>query len=430
MKTKLMKTLLAVVCLLSSIGASAYDFMVDGICYNITSLTDKTCSVTSGDGYTGDITIPTNVTYNNVILAVTSIGDEAFVECSGLTGVTIPSSVTSIGSAAFYECSGLTDVTIPNSVTDIGESAFNGCSKLTSMTIPNSVTSIGSFAFSGCVGLTSMTIPNSVTSIGGAAFNECSGLTSVIIPNLVTSIDIATFRNCSGLKDVTIPNLVTSIGVQAFEGCSGLTSMTIPNSVTSIGDNAFSGCSNIKSLVINDGEDNLKLGFSFNIHSAYGTREGLFSSCPLEYVYIGRALDYEDYERHPFYNDNYGKPITEIAFGKYITEIPHYMRVFYKLETLTLHNPTPPNVDSYCFNGNQYENANVYVPIGSLEAYQQADVWKDFQNLQEKDLTGIETVIADDNNTDNVIYDMQGRRLDAPKAGLNIINGKKVMIRK
>lgn len=427
MKTKLMKTLLAVACLLSSIGASAYDFMVDGICYNITSLTDKTCSVTSGDGYTGDITIPTNVTYNNVILAVTSIGNDAFVECSGLTSVTIPSSVTSIGSAAFYECSGLTDVTIPNSVTVIGEYAFYGCSRLTSLTIPNSVTSIGSFAFSGCVGLTSMPIPNSVTSIGGAAFNECSGLTSVIIPNLVTSIDIATFRNCSGLKDVTIPNLVTSIGGSAFEGCSGLTSMTIPNSVTSIGDNAFYGCSNIKSLVINDGEENLKLGF--NIPSAYGTLEGLFSSCPLEYVYIGRALDYES-GRHPFYKDNYRKPITEIAFGKYITEIPDYMREFYKLETLTLYNLTPPNASSYYFNGNQYENVNVYVPIGSLEAYQQADVWKDFLCLQEKDLTGIETVVTDGNNTDNVIYDMQGRRLDAPKAGLNIINGKKVMIRK
>lgn len=75
-------------------------------------------------------------------------------------------------------------------------------------------------------------------------------------------------------------------------------------------------------------------------------------------------------------------------------------------------------------------NLNVYVPKGSLEAYQKADVWKNFRCLQEKDLTGIETVVADGNNTDNVIYDMLGRRLDAPKAGLNIINGKKVMIRK
>lgn len=75
-------------------------------------------------------------------------------------------------------------------------------------------------------------------------------------------------------------------------------------------------------------------------------------------------------------------------------------------------------------------NMNVYVPKGSLEAYQQADVWKNFWGLQEKNLTGIETVVTDGSNTDNIIYDMQGRRLDVPKAGLNIINGKKVMIRK
>ncbi|MDE6353770.1 MAG: hypothetical protein K2L56_01710 [Prevotella sp.] len=75
-------------------------------------------------------------------------------------------------------------------------------------------------------------------------------------------------------------------------------------------------------------------------------------------------------------------------------------------------------------------NTNVYVPKGSLEAYKQADVWKNFWNLQEKDLTGIETVVVDGSNTDNAIYDMQGRRLDVPKAGLNLINGKKVMIRK
>ena len=82
---------------------------------------------------------------------VTSIGERAFLNCSGLTSVTIPNSVTSIGSLAFYYCRGLTSVTIPNSVTSIGSSAFYGCSGLTSVTIPNSVTSIGTAAFSGCI---------------------------------------------------------------------------------------------------------------------------------------------------------------------------------------------------------------------------------------------------------------------------------------
>ena len=85
--------------------------------------------------------------------------------------VTIPSTlggkpVTSIGDSAFEDCSGLTSVTLPDSVTSIGEWAFSGCSGLTSVTIPDSVTSIGKRAFSGCNGLTSVRIPDGMTNVG------------------------------------------------------------------------------------------------------------------------------------------------------------------------------------------------------------------------------------------------------------------------
>ena len=174
MKHIIRYALLIIVLFNLNIKSYAYDFTVDEIYYNVTSFTDMTCSVTSGDiGYAGDITIPANVTYNNRTLAVTSIDNGAFKDCSKLTGVTIPSSMTSIGSTAFYGCSGLTSITIPNSVTSISGYAFYGCSELTNMNIPNSVTSIGSSAFSYCNGLTSITIPNSVTSIGQSAFAVC-----------------------------------------------------------------------------------------------------------------------------------------------------------------------------------------------------------------------------------------------------------------
>ena len=89
------------------INASAYNFEVGGIYYDITSSSDLTVSVTYysySDENSGSVVIPEKVTYNGKEYSVTSIGERAFYECSGLTSVTIPNSVTSIGSGAFYGC--------------------------------------------------------------------------------------------------------------------------------------------------------------------------------------------------------------------------------------------------------------------------------------------------------------------------------------
>ena len=137
------------------------------------------------DEYSGNVVIPETVNFNNKTYSVTSIGDEAFMNCA-LTSVTIPSSVTSIGARAFAGTD-LTSVTIPNDVTSIGDGAFMYCGKLASVTIGTSVTSIGKFAFYFCRSLTSLTISNSVTTIGDGAFEGCSSLTSITIPNSVTS---------------------------------------------------------------------------------------------------------------------------------------------------------------------------------------------------------------------------------------------------
>ncbi|MBQ4049615.1 MAG: leucine-rich repeat protein, partial [Clostridia bacterium] len=174
-----------------------------------------------GTATSTEIIIPS--VYNG--MPVTSMGNNALRNCSGLTSVYIPNSITCIGDSAFYGCSSLTSIEIPNNVTSIEEGAYSGCSSLTSIEIPNSVTSIGNYAYSGCSSLTSIEIPNSVTSIGYDAFYYCRSLRSIKIPNSVTSIEDSAFRECINLKSIEISDSVTSIGNSAFYNCSSLTSI-------------------------------------------------------------------------------------------------------------------------------------------------------------------------------------------------------------
>jgi hypothetical protein len=339
--------------------------------------------------------------------SVTSIGGYAFEGCSGLTSVTIGNSVKSIGEGAFSGCSGLTkvivsdiaawcgisfgsgssnplsqahhiysdenteikDMVIPNSLTSIGNYAFSGCSGLTSVTIPNSVTSIGGGAFEYCSGLTSVTIPNSVTSIGDYAFQSCSGLTSVTIPNSVTSIGWATFSRCSALTSVTIPNSVTSIGDYAFLYCSGLTSVTIPNSVTSINNYAFYGCSGLTSVTIP------------NSVTSIGSQA--FDGCDIPTV---------------------------------ISLIENPFAIYGKTS------------DYKTFSLNTFNNATLYVPKGTIRKYKATEGWKDFVFIEEGVPAGI-NVVKNTNNNKTTIYDLNGVRQDEPKKGINIVNGKKVVVK-
>ena len=208
----------------------------------------------------GDVFIPS--TLDGV--KVTSIGNNAFRNCRGLTSVTIPSGVTSIEDHVFEGCSELKSVPIPYSVKNIGEWAFNSCFALKSVTIPPNVERIGGGAFIHCRGLTSVTIPAKVVSIGGIAFGYCSALRQINVDagnQSFTSIDgvlytkdqsvLLAFPNA--LTSVKIPKSVVHIGGWAFEGCNGLKSVTIPEGVTTIENNAFMECGGLESVVMPSG---------------------------------------------------------------------------------------------------------------------------------------------------------------------------------
>jgi uncharacterized repeat protein (TIGR02543 family) len=152
------------------------------------------------------------------------------------------STITSIGEQAFMECTSLVSITIPDSVTAIGDTAFHHCESLISITIPDSVTSIGGQAFSYSTTLASVTFEGTskVATIGDYAFEHCTSLASVIIPDSVTSISWSAFSYCDDLTEATIGSGVTSIGLNAFSYCGKLDRVTFKSADTVIADaNAF-----------------------------------------------------------------------------------------------------------------------------------------------------------------------------------------------
>jgi len=172
---------------------------------------------------------------------VTSIGQAAFANCTGLANATVSQGVASIEDFAFYGCSSLTSITIPGSVANIGEYAFQDCSRLTNVTIAKGVPNIGAYAFYGCNGLTSITIPASVTAIGQDAFAYCSALATVTIPASVTAIGDYAYAWCGSLTNATIPASVTNIGYALFAASTALTSVYFQGNAPAVVGNVYDG---------------------------------------------------------------------------------------------------------------------------------------------------------------------------------------------
>ena len=149
-------SLLLFVVLLTALSASAYDFEVDGVYYNILSSSNRTAEVTYKDtnynSYSGDVIIPSNVSYNGTTYQVRAIGAWAFARCTNLTSVGISNDVQTISSYAFYGCTNLEVVTLHRWITEIGANAFAQCSKLRKVislrTTPPTISNSNAFNYS------------------------------------------------------------------------------------------------------------------------------------------------------------------------------------------------------------------------------------------------------------------------------------------
>lgn len=198
-------------------------------------------------------------------------------------------------------------------------------------------------------------------------------------------IETASNKLLIGCKTSVIPESVTSIGAGAFVECTGLTSIVIPNSVVEIGYAAFSQCGNLSSVILPE-----------NIASI---GEGVFWRCSrLKSIGIPKNVNY------------IGK---EAFYGCYFSQV-------------TSLNPVPPEVgEDGLYPQN---NSTLYVPVGSKASYENAEVWKNFTNIVEGNQSGID-VLTNEKEKDFPIYDLNGVRQNVIRKGINVIGGKKVVIK-
>ena len=351
------------------IPISAYDIKVDDIFYNV-DITAMTAEVTHGnlsyERYSGNIVIPSSVVYNNRELTVTSIGESAFEECKNLESAYIPNSVLYLGNRAFYNCEKLTSIHLPADITVIPEEVFSGCKKLTDIAIPDNVVEIGKDSFHGCSSIKKLRIPSSVKTLGSRCFFWTSDLASL------------TFEDCE--------EPILFLFQRVYVG----------------GD------------IYTKGRD-------------YGT----FTISPCDEIYFGRSIMLERDNDYPILTDYSftSRHIKQISIGKYTDYLDPELidpTDLKQLQSIYCYGNNPPTI--WEFTNSQYMDCEVFVPVGSLEAYKANSIWGKFWNIQERDYekdpvedTAVETIYSVKSLSENGRYDIQGNKVDSTYKGLVIV---------
>lgn len=215
-------------------GCDCYDMRTvsKGLAYSVNS-DGKTCTIT-GIGECSDsvFIIPYVIDGYEVV----KIHNEAFMNCSYMSGLAIPSTVVEIGQNAFFGCRMLSGLYIPDGVVSIGDGAFAECNSIASVSIPDSVTHIGDMAFANCYKLNTIDVSKS-----NAVYKSVDG-------SLYTKDGAALMQYALGKKDkqFTTPDGVKEISSRAFSCSANLTKITLSEGITYVGDFAFSGCGTLE----------------------------------------------------------------------------------------------------------------------------------------------------------------------------------------
>lgn len=445
---------------ITSIGAGAfYD------CSGLTSVTIPNSVTSIGAGAFRGCSGLTTVIMSD---KVSSIPERAFSYCEKLSSINIPNAIISIGNNAFEQCRSLTSISFPSSLNSIGEGAFNYCG-LSELDLPNSITSIGSHAFSNS-SLTRVTISSGLNSIPDYAFSTCIELSSVSIPEGVKSIGINAFYQCP-IRSITIPSSIMSIGKTAFF-CPAYWAMEItclaivpPTILSDTFDDTnrgklhvVPGCKTVyeatenwkEFTIVEDAPITITLGsndyatYCSDVNLDFSEVEGLKAYIASSYNPGTGSLTITRVDNVPAgegmllkgtAGESYDVPTTDNA-----SVVANLMKG--NTTSITL-DPTTGEYTNFVLSQNsegvmgfyRFNNsitmpahkAWLQIPTSAIGSGSPAQA-RGFRFVEEGDeMTGIADIEENTANGD-VIYDLQGRRLNSqPARGLYIQNGKKII---
>ena len=260
MKKKLL-FLLSMLCMLplSQLQALTLTYTTpDGITWKFSKNgTEATIEgTTQGNSLTGALNIPGSVEDGGVNYTVTTIGDYAFSDYTGITSLNIPHSVKSIEQSAFSGCANITGtLVLPNSLELIYSNAFSGCSGFSGpLVFPTSLKHISDQAFFDCGTFTGgLTIPNGVLTIGNEVFSGCQFSGHLSLPNSLTWIGDRAFNGCRFTGPLVIPTGLNYLLFATFASNNFSGDLVIPANITTIGENVFASAGNFKTITFDPG---------------------------------------------------------------------------------------------------------------------------------------------------------------------------------